>query len=154
MTEENTGSAGRVVVGVDGSPCSAVALRWARRLAELSGTGLDVVTAWEPPFQFGWSEGFAYLPEEWDPHAEAEKLANTTIDEVFGSDRPGDLRVLVAEGDPVTVLLEHSRAAIALVVGSRGHGRFAAMLLGSTSTRCAEHATCPVLVVHGEQPPP
>ncbi|MEO6530311.1 MAG: universal stress protein, partial [Specibacter sp.] len=54
-------------------------------------------------------------------------------------------------GTPAKVLMEHSKSAQMLIVGSRGHGGFAGMLLGSVSSACAEHAGCPVLVVHGER---
>ncbi|MDD0857766.1 universal stress protein [Arthrobacter alpinus] len=54
-------------------------------------------------------------------------------------------------GTPARVLMEHSKSAQMLIVGSRGHGGFAGMLLGSVSSACAEHAGCPVLVVHGER---
>jgi nucleotide-binding universal stress UspA family protein len=51
------------------------------------------------------------------------------------------------------VLLDESDGAQMLVVGSRGHGGFMGLLLGSVSASVAEHATCPVLVLHGNEPP-
>ena len=58
------------------------------------------------------------------------------------------------EGNAAKVLLEASEGARMLVVGSRGHGGFSGLLLGSVSAACAEHARCPVVVVHGDGPPP
>ena len=63
-------------------------------------------------------------------------------------------RRLVNEGGAAGVLLDASQGAIMLVVGSRGHGGFTGLLLGSVSANVAEHATCPVLVIHGDQGPP
>jgi nucleotide-binding universal stress UspA family protein len=71
------------------------------------------------------------------------------VQEVFADERPVDLVLSIAYGQPASVLLEASEDSTMLIVGSRGHGGFAGLLLGSVSSACAEHATCPVLVVHG-----
>jgi nucleotide-binding universal stress UspA family protein len=100
--------------------------------------------------------GFGYMtaPVGWDRATAMEKALVDTLDQVFGAKRPADLRVTVQEGHPTKVLLDAGRRARMLVLGSRGHGGFAGHLLGSVSSACAEHATCPVLVVHGDNPPP
>ena len=64
------------------------------------------------------------------------------------------MQLVVREGGAAKVLLEASEGAVMLVVGSRGHGGFAGLLLGSVSANVAEHAGCPVFIVHGDQPPP
>jgi len=56
----------------------------------------------------------------------------------------------VVEGRPAAVLVDESQGADLLVVGSRGHGGFAGLLLGSVSQQCAHHAACPVVIVHGK----
>ncbi len=94
------------------------------------------------------------MPADWDPSGDAEKFLAATVDEVFGAHRPQGLRLTVREGNAAKVLLEASGDARMLVVGSRGHGGFAGLLLGSVSAACAEHAICPVLVLHGTTPPP
>ena len=68
--------------------------------------------------------------------------------------RPARLQATVADGSPAKTLLQISEGARMLVVGSRGHGGFTGLLLGSVSAACTEHAHCPVLVVHGPTPPP
>jgi nucleotide-binding universal stress UspA family protein len=138
----------RVVVGVDGSEQSKAALRWAARIAAAEDVGIDAVGAWEFPTNLGWS----VLPVEYSPKLDVEKALTETVDEVFGAHRPADLQLLTHEGGAAHVLLAHSQGARMLVVGSRGHGGFAGMLIGSVSAHVAEHATCPVLVVHGDIP--
>ncbi len=94
------------------------------------------------------------MPVDWNPSLEAQRSLDSTVDAVFGVQRPVGLKSAVVEGNVARVLLEVTRGARMLVVGSRGHGGFAGLLLGSVSSACAEHATCPVLVVHGHTPPP
>ena len=74
------------------------------------------------------------------------------MEAVLGADRPADFETVIVEGNPAEVLVHRSEGARVLVVGSRGHGGFAGLLLGSVSSACAERAHCPVLVVHGNGP--
>lgn len=148
-------SANRVVVGVDGSEPSKHALRWARFLADATASTIEAVAVWQPYTGYGLiGAGWAVMPPEWDPAGDAEKALVATIDEVYGQDRPLGLALTVFEGNPASVLLDRSKDARMLVVGSRGHGGFSALLLGSVSAPCTEHAVCPVFVVHGTTPPP
>ena len=133
----------RIVVGVDGSPPSRLALQWAARLAQALGARIEATTAWEYPQTYG-----SPVDPSWRPDLDADKILQTTLDEVFGPQRPPTLDAIVLHGPPRTVLLNASEGAEMLVVGSRGHGGFAGLLLGSVSSACAEHAHCPVLVVH------
>jgi nucleotide-binding universal stress UspA family protein len=137
----------RIVVGVDGSEGCKLALRWAAHLAPRLGARIEAVTAWDIPVAYGWA-----LPN-WNPQHDAEQLLRATIDEVFAKNRPADLIMCAREGGAAHVLVEASQGAALLIVGSRGHGGFVGLLLGSVSTSVAEHATCPVLVVHGDQLP-
>ncbi|MCU4186894.1 universal stress protein [Acidiferrimicrobium sp. IK] len=146
------GKSGIVVVGVDGSEPSKEALRWAAEQARLVGARLRVVLSWELP-------SVAYmapLPAGLDFDKDAHRVLDEEIAGVLGQPDV-DIEKVVAEGHPAPVLLELSKDADLLVVGSRGHGEFAGMLLGSVSEHCVSHATCPVVVVHrreaaGSQP--
>jgi nucleotide-binding universal stress UspA family protein len=140
-----------IIVGVDGSDASVEALRWAGRLATGTGARIEAIATWDIPTAYGW--GAPPLTAEWDPKADMEKALTSAVDAAFGATRPVDMEMLVAQGHPAKVLLDRSHDALMLVVGSRGHGGFAGLLLGSVSTAVAEHATCPVLVVHGDRIP-
>lgn len=137
----------RVVVGVDGSEPSRAALRWAARLAPAINGEIEAVIAWEFHMRYGWTVG---VDEGWRPDLDAGHVLDDTLDDVFGNNRPKNLVTSVREGGASYQLLAASSDADLLVVGSRGHGGFTGLLLGSVSTTCAEHASCPVLVVHGE----
>jgi nucleotide-binding universal stress UspA family protein len=148
-SETNPTGRPRVVVGVDGSDESKGALRWAAQIAAGIGAEIDAVIAWDYPYTWGGNG----IPVAWDPRADMEKVLTGTVEDVFGANPPAHLHLQIGEGNAAKVLLDASTDAAMLVVGSRGHGGFAGMLLGSVSANVAEHATCPVLVVHGDQSP-
>ncbi|MDQ2849931.1 MAG: universal stress protein [Actinomycetota bacterium] len=145
----------RVVVGVDGSESSRHALRWAAYLADATAGTVEAVIAWAPHTRFGvMSTGPGGAPPTGNPAADAQQVLAATIEEVFGTHRPAGLLLSVRQGNPAQLLIEASRSAQLLVVGSRGHGGFAGLLLGSVSAACSAHARCPVVVLHGDTPPP
>ena len=137
----------RIVVGVDGSDGSKDALRWAGRLAAGFGARIDAVATWTLPM----TSLLRMLPPSYTPQPDVEKLLADTVGEVFGGQPPADMRLKTLEGPAAEILITASEGALMLIVGSRGVGGFAGVLLGSVSARVAEHATCPVLVVHGDQ---
>jgi len=141
----------RIVAGVDGSPSSVSALRWAIRQAGLSGSSVDAVIAWHQPAA---AAGFGWAPADVDQDFSFEELAGKTLTEAISDthDPAGDVgvRALVMEGNPAQVLLAAAASADLLVVGSRGHGGFAEALLGSVSQHCVHRATCPVVVIRGD----
>jgi nucleotide-binding universal stress UspA family protein len=139
----------RVVVGVDGSDQSKLALRWALVIAASYGARVVAVAAWQYPAASGWGP----TTNEWNPQQDMEKCLTETVDEVVGPQRPDHLHLSVEEGNPAHVLIAESQGASMLVVGSRGHGGFAGLLLGSVSANVAERAHCPVLVIHGDEDP-
>jgi nucleotide-binding universal stress UspA family protein len=149
MSRSETGGTPLIVAGVDGSPPSIEALRWAVRQAELTGGTVDAVIVWQYPYAAG---GLGWAPtaglDETDYADLATKSLSTCVAQV--SPPPGvKLREIVAQGDSSHVLLDAAKDADLLVVGNRGHGRFTEALIGSVSARCVHHAHCPVVVVHG-----
>jgi nucleotide-binding universal stress UspA family protein len=139
--------AARIVAGIDGSPSSLEALAWAARQAEMTGVTLEVVIAWEWPTTYGW---VPILPPGYDPADEARKVLDPALASVASSHPSLKVTERVVEGHPAPVLIEASRGADLLVVGNRGHGEFAGMLLGSVSEHCAGSAHCPVVVYRGD----
>jgi len=135
-----------VVVGVDGSQASVDALDYALDLAEALGRPVEAIAVWHmPPFVYG-----GYYPlMDWTPEDDARRVLDRAAEAVFGDDVPGWYSSTTVQGRIASVLVDASDRAELLVVGSRGHGGFAGLLLGSVSAECAEHALCPVLVVHG-----
>lgn len=136
----------RIVVGVDGSPGSLAALRFAVVEADLRHADVRAVCAWRyPEANGGWS---VVPPEAYNPHAAARQVLTDAIAAISG---PADRTVVVApmttEGHAAAVLVEAAAETDLLVVGSRGHGGFIGLLLGSVSQHCVHHARCPVVVV-------
>ena len=136
---------GIVAVGVDGSEGSRRALRWAAEEARLRGARLRAITVWSYMDQPAGTFDPAYT------EANARRELDTAI-AALGDDAGG------VEIEPVTVcdlpahgLLEAAEDADLLVVGSRGHGGFRGLLLGSVSQQVAHHATVPVVIVPGEE---
>jgi nucleotide-binding universal stress UspA family protein len=138
-----------IVVGVDGSHGSRTALRWALTQGRLTGAAVEAVASWWQPATYDYSYASIPFPSPGEAIAViAEKALAETVADVMGTgDRPADVRTRVAHGPAAQVLLEAAAGAELLVVGSRGHGAFAGMLLGSVSQHCVQHASCPVVVV-------
>jgi nucleotide-binding universal stress UspA family protein len=142
MTPEQADE-GRIVVGYDGSPSSADALDWAARQAQLTESRLEVVMTWQWPSTLGWS---VPIPDNFDPEGDMQHSVDEALDEVRGRYPDVPIETRVANGHPAPVLVDASKGAALLVVGSRGHGEFAGMLLGSVSAYCVTRAHCPVVV--------
>ncbi|MBL7258109.1 universal stress protein [Paractinoplanes lichenicola] len=136
-----------IVVGVDGSPGSRKALTWAAAEAADHGADLLVLNVWE----------HTLLPPAGGPsvseHAVAEPSQATTeellqvIKEELGEDPPVPVQAQVRQGRPAKILIDESAGKDLLVVGHRGHGGFAGLVLGSVSQHVAAYAKCPVTVV-------
>ena len=135
---------GLIVVGVDGSDSSIEALRWAVAQSKLTDASLEVVSTWELPTSFGWAPPW---PDDFNPEGETKTALTEILGRELGSKSGLEVRQSVIEGHPALVLVHAAKRADLLVVGSRGHGAFTGMLLGSVSEYCAAHAGCPVVVV-------
>jgi nucleotide-binding universal stress UspA family protein len=151
MVDQSSPSDRRIVVGVDGSECSKTALAWALNQARWSGARVEAVCTWQEPAMYGFT--YATAPGVFEGEslsALTGKILQETIAEVSGRVAGAtavDVVPMVVEGPPAMVLLRIAAGAELLVVGSRGHGAFSGMLLGSVSQHCVQHAPCPVAVV-------
>jgi len=134
----------RIVVGIDISPASMAALEWAAHQAELTGATLEVLMTWEWPTSYGWS---LPVPSGYDPEQDAAKVLDQALAPLRKEHPRITVQSAVLEGHPAPLLVKASHGADLLVVGSRGHGEFAGMLLGSVSEHCVTNAHCPVLVL-------
>jgi nucleotide-binding universal stress UspA family protein len=135
-----------IVVGVDGSPGSRTALTWAAAEASDHAADLIVLNVWEhtllpPAGSVSVSE--RYVP---DPSQRTADDLVQLIKEELGEDPPVPVQPRVKQGSPAKVLIEESANADLLVVGTRGHGGFAGLVLGSVSQHVAAYAQCPVTV--------
>ena len=140
----------RIVVGVDGSTGSVAALRWAIGEAALRGAVVEAVSAFHVPYVGGASVMPLMLePDEFRDSAGA--LLRKVVEQVDASALREPVHQLVVEGTAATVLVEAGRDSSLLVVGARGHGGLAGMLLGSVSRQVTEHASVPVVVVPWER---
>ncbi len=134
----------KIVVGIDGSPQASQALRWAVDHAD-EGDTIVATLAWSVP-PVGEGEYPFYDPAEMT--IEAKTRIDAIVDEVVGgSDIGPRVTTAVHRGHSGRVLIDASEDADLLVVGSRGHGGFVGLLLGSVSTYVVHHARCPVVVV-------
>jgi nucleotide-binding universal stress UspA family protein len=137
---------GRIVVGVDGSEPSRVALRWAIAEARLRGARVEAVHAWQVPYV----GGDPYLAGGFYPGLIETAGSDTLQAAIDAEDTSGLARPvepILTAGGAAGALLDAAKDADLLVVGSRGRGGFASLVLGSVSHHLAHHATCPVVVV-------
>jgi nucleotide-binding universal stress UspA family protein len=152
-----------VVVGVDGSAVAKEALRWALTEARLRHWPLRVVHAWMFGYIGGSVEGYPYWGgslgsytslgvDLGDLHRAAEDLLERAIADAGDQTEGVEIERQVVEGPAAEVLVNAATPGDLLVVGSRGHGGFAGLMLGSVSQQCVHHARCPVVVVHPAKP--
>jgi nucleotide-binding universal stress UspA family protein len=131
----------RIVVGVDGSPYSEAALRWALDEAHARDGSVTALFCWQVPF--------LSMPGAFD-REELEQTYKNYVNDIVSAVAPSPpvpLATVVAEGDPAESLIIAAKDAELLVVGTRGRSPFAGLVLGSVSQRCAAASPCPVVLV-------
>lgn len=132
----------QIVVGVDGSESSLTALEWAIVEAKLREAELTIVTTWSYPVMAGTPGDI--VPEDSFKQV-CERIQADALETASASGLTATGRVV--RGSAVTALLDAAQSADLLVVGSRGHGGFTGLLVGSVSNQLVHHAACPVLVI-------
>ncbi|TQN30164.1 nucleotide-binding universal stress UspA family protein [Haloactinospora alba] len=148
--ENVQGVKGRIIVGADGSEPSRRAVEFAFTQASQRGTEVVAVCAWQPMAAFASSVG-PVPPDAFDDDAVAESARRTAEQEVSGMrERHPDVEVDIraVRAHPVVALLEVGTPADLIVIGSRGRGGFAGLLLGSISQSVLHGAKGPVAIVH------
>jgi nucleotide-binding universal stress UspA family protein len=134
-----------IVVGVDGSAGSAAALQWAVDQASRTGGRVVAVQTWEYPF-VGDLTGSVAMPDPSYMQEGAQASVQRVVEKVVVPDGVR-LDIELVEGLASRALIDRAAGAAMLVVGSRGHGGFMGLLVGSVATQCVNHATVPVVVV-------
>jgi nucleotide-binding universal stress UspA family protein len=145
--DEGVRIAGGIVVGYDGSTSAQYALGWAGRLAARAGLELHVVRSWSlttAPRPATWAPGFVPPLTDWERAVSDELIAHVAA---AGLDPAVRVTCHAVHRSPVQALLGAAEGADLLVVGARGGGGFAGLLVGSVSDQLVHHAACPVTVV-------
>jgi nucleotide-binding universal stress UspA family protein len=141
-----------IVVGVDGSEESRAALAWAVEEGRLRQAPVLAVHAWEMPMMPAPTglvpPSVEVVGDLTELREDAADLVETMVRETAADAADVEIRPLTVEDKPVNALLDAAERndAQMIVVGSRGHGGFVALLIGSTSDQVARHATCPVVI--------
>ena len=141
-----------IVVGVDGSEESRAALAWAVEEGRLRQAPVLAIHAWEVPMVPAPTglvpPSVEVVGDLTELREDAASLVETMVREIAGDDTDVEIRPLTVEDKPVNALLDAAERndAQMIVVGSRGHGGFVSLLIGSTSDQVARHATCPVVI--------
>lgn len=147
---------GRIVAGVDGSRQSQRALQWAVDEAQVHGWEVEAAYVFEhtPSWQlYAYGEGMTMGGEQWAQENReatsrtARALVDEMVDAVHNPQMVTVSPVVIEDRRPARALVERSRTAQLLVVGSRGRGGFAGLVLGSVGQQCAQYAECPLVLL-------
>jgi len=130
-----------IVVGVDGSPSSQRAVRWAAQQAKLTGATLRAVSSWR------WPNYITRIPPGVDLASDTRRTLDEVLEEALTGSEDVSVTRHVIEGPPGPALLTQAQDATLLVVGAQGRAAFPGMLLGSVAEYCVRHGSCPVVVV-------
>ena len=138
-----------ITVGVDGSDHSVKALEWAIKEAAIQHSPVTVLAVHLVP-KSGWTGNPITLPADIADVEKARQAAEELVVKVtsqLGDAQPASVKVSAVNGSPAEALIEASRDADLIVVGCRGSGGFARLMMGSVSSQVVHHAHCPVVVV-------
>ena len=141
-----------ITVGIDGSAHSTRALEWAINEAAIRHAPVTVLTVHTVPMS-GWTGNPITLPQDAEDQEKAQQAAEEMTLKVtsqLGTAKPSSVTVRTISGFPAQALIDASRTADLLVVGSRGAGGFARLMIGSVSSQVVHHAHCPAVVVPSE----
>ena len=142
---DHTAWAGRIVVAIDGSVSALNAARWAAAEAVARGRGLTLAHALVPPVMGG---GFSIgLPPRLDILDTMREEAMTELGKIADGLEGDDITIEIQIGSASALMIQASESADLLVLGSRGHGGFKGLLVGSVGTQVASHAQCPTVVL-------
>lgn len=132
-----------VVVGVDGSADSKAALKWAVEFGRRFEAPVHAVAVWDIPLALGYAATYTETGAQIEERTLG--LLREAVEDAVGEDAGVVLRL--ERGHPAAALVNASEQAQLLVLGTRGHGAFTGMLLGSVSQHCVTHSRCPFVVV-------
>jgi nucleotide-binding universal stress UspA family protein len=135
----------RIVVGIDGSEESRRALQWACKEAALRDAALEVVHAYSAPWEY-WAVPVPPVPLT-EVESAQRRLLETEVAAVLGDQQQTRVEHVLINDLPARALIEQGKGADLLVLGTRGKGGFAGVLLGSVSQHVVHHAPCPVVIV-------
>jgi nucleotide-binding universal stress UspA family protein len=138
-----------IVVGVDGSPASKAALRWAVAHGSRDEAVIEAVMAYDREAAFVPATSMGLFPHGENPaHAHPARRLHDVVAEVHAeSPHEPEIAEITTVGDPAATLVQASKRADLLVIGTRGHGAAVEVLLGSVAAECVRHSACPVVVI-------
>jgi nucleotide-binding universal stress UspA family protein len=142
-----------ITVGVDGSAHSQQALEWAMQEAAIRNTMLTVLSVHEVAANH-WTGNPMIVPADRADEEKDRRAAEDLVAKVsgqLGESRPSSVNVVAVSGLAAQELINASQDSDLVVVGSRGVGGFASLVLGSVTAKVVQHAACPVTVVHHAQ---
>jgi nucleotide-binding universal stress UspA family protein len=140
-----------IVVAIDGSEHSPVVLEWAMKEAALQHAPLTVLTVHQVAESY-WTGNPIILPGDRPEQEKSRQSAQDAVNKVascLGGGAPASVTVCAVSGTPAQEIINASGDADLVVVGSRGGGGFAKLLMGSVSSQVVHHSACPVVVVRG-----
>jgi len=138
-----------IIVGIDGSANSETALEWAVQEAAIRQVPLRVITIFRQAVSH-WGAGPVTYPQDNAVAMRAREAAQDATDKALahaGDARPNSVTVEAVSGIPAEELVNASKDADMIVMGSRGAGGFARLLLGSVGSQVVHHAHCPIVII-------